>query len=506
MKNKLKINKEGLWGKIVQDERMPKKDQKKSVVKKYWLGLFILTCLCSTAGYLLLERKESLVEKVTYELEQNDRKFTEQTTKELPVKNKKKNTTLISDSESTDQKSPTSYQQSKSPTKHGVNRDSSSENNDVSKSLSKESHTPKIIINNSSASPVSIPYNTTENNSQEVATKPADENILQGKPSNPIEYISGVSDYILRNSNNQKLKNKATSLTSRETLTDYTELLTTSELSPDNYIDKNYPKIKNPTDRLDNSDQAYTRDKLERLAFLPGRKPTIGNQDLHPTVRKPIFAYPTKTKKLSLFISFAYGSGIRTSFDSLGRDLGDNNPYEERVDSYQFELGVSRTYGSWSGRIGLGADITEGRGVWVEVDTLYTEFSLRNSYERLENTTDHIVYQRYGNLYLSSGIDYQLRHKAWSIVPRLGLKYNLFDLTNGNIIENAAFQKTDIKNLGKKQKIVYSFALELQREISQHLSLVLGAKYETNVTYNVSSQLKQSIRPLYLSVGGQYRF
>jgi len=72
-------------------------------------------------------------------------------------------------------------------------------------------------------------------------------------------------------------------------------------------------------------------------------------------------------------------------------------------------------------------------------------------------------------------------------------------LTNGNIIENDAFQKTDINNLGKKQKIVYSFALELLREIGQHLSLVLGAKYETNVTYNVSSQLKQSIRPLYLS-------
>jgi len=176
------------------------------------------------------------------------------------------------------------------------------------------------------------------------------------------------------------------------------------------------------------------------------------------------------------------------------------------VDSYQFELGFSKTFGSWGGRIGIGADITEGRGVWVEVDTLYTESALRNSYERLENTTDHIVYQRYGNVYLTSGIDYQFRHKAWSIVPRLGLKYNLFDLTNGNIIENDAFQKTDIKNLGKKQKIVYSFALELQREIGQHLSLVLGAKYETNVTYSVSSQLKQSIRPLYLSVGGQYRF
>jgi len=213
-----------------------------------------------------------------------------------------------------------------------------------------------------------------------------------------------------------------------------------------------------------------------------------------------------ENKNTEVFCSLSYGLGFMKSVDSFGEDIGNASPFDPILNAYQLELGLLRKFDSWNGRVGLGADILRGHGVWNSIDTTYTVIDELSTFERYKITTSDIVHQQYGNVYLTAGIQYLFKINSLVVSPRLGIKYNILDLTSGNLLVDGSLEKQEISNLGKRQRINYSFGLDVEKVLTRNCSLVFGAKYETKINYRLTPNLNQSISLLYISIGGQFHF
>ena len=436
MKHRYNINKENLWDKIIQDERMPKRKQWLLLEYKNWM-ILIATLIILVVGYNCVKLQS----------DSNDKSLA--------------STILSSDSKSSNNKHQSSFQSSyESPNKNEPTSDHTKETS---------TQTGKVL---------------------ETSLGTSDDYLIINKNAQSGNRVNFAANF----------KNE----TLQERLGYNTEMTSMSSKQMISDEENNFLESLNTT-----SSQSRSQIQISRMKLIPSLniRPLTYNQNLINIPENPPFHTKSYNKKNgNIFFTIGYGAGKRSSVDSLGVDVGGNTPFANRLKSYQFELGTSFNIGKWEGRLGAGFDILEGNGSWTKIDTNYVVLSDISNYLRTENTNSYLLYQRYSNVYLLTSLGYVFEGHSWSIVPRAGIRYNVFSKVTGNTILDNSFQKNPIEDSVNSNKLAFSIGLNFERHVTPNFDLTLGAKYESKVTYQLSSGVNQSISSFYLTLGGNYCF
>jgi len=500
MKNKLNVNKEDLWGQIMEDERMPKKESRPLLGRKKWGGLIMLVLSISFCCYLLVESEKQNESNPSHALTHKEGESIQKLNTIHDKAELLEAQNSMGDSGNSNNEEVKSIQtQTQNQTETQVQLQTQTQTqNQKTESGIKQGAVETSEFNPSKTTLKPIP-NKTQATDEVYHTLSSMEHIRKEHTRNELIDLNPQDD---RNQYEQR----------KESGIQYAEENISTNAAKENYTKEGSQVLNARNDHLSVSESldnevyldARNIESVARLKLSTTTKLNRDKQHFDLTNRIVNGQNAENIRRYTIYTAFGYGRGFRSSKDGNGVSLGDESPYGSRLQSYQMEIGVSRKFGLWGARLGLGSDITEGNGTWNNVDTVYNLISGGPSFERIENTTYTKLHQRYGNVYLTMGVDYELNSTAWSVVPRLGLKYHLVNLTNGTTIAEGAVIKQPITEAVSRDRFALSLGVELQRQISDRFRLTLFTKYETGITYRLNSDLHQTVSSMYFGLGGQY--
>jgi len=488
MKDKHDIHKEDLWVKILKDERMPKKKKKSFFLRFFWLGLFVMITLIFSGLYMYSDFNNQKISALNNESSENS---------DLSLNELAPSTRVNKPTESVELNEATNTGVKPSNQMEEETNDSNIDNHN--KIIHKKEETTHS--------------NDKLNYESKIRKKPLSQQI---EPRN-LHHNENISTKISNSKPQETINRPDSKLSSQDFKTDnFSTSISGNESlkSKGEQLDQKNQPSNNEKNMNSVHQQSIVRETMESRKVLlfdflsPFMLDKINSDQPRSLLSQPQLTRKNKntSNKKTIFFTLGYGFGNRNSTDNLGTPFSNTSPYIEGFNSYQFELGTSRKIGPIQIRAGLGADIIQGSELWMQVDTLYTPLIEESTFLRTESTTTSLLYQRYGNIYVMSSIDYRFEYDRWSILPRLGIKYHAFSITNGSTYSNELSETQKITNISPEQKLAFTFGLDVERKITDRFYLTLGMKRETSVSYSLHSDLQQSIAPLYLTLGGHYGF
>jgi|GEM_PF-2560492 len=447
MSNKFDINKDDLWNKIIQDERMPKNKRQSNRSYKYaLLGLFVFIMFGSV--YIF---------------------NTEPLTLDQTVNNPETNATTIHDqTNNTNSESDNLVAEDSSaiiPRALKDVEDLKEIDHTMSMGMEPTLETEKNILNKNTDINNTIPKRETPPAQQDTFIQI---NTLQASTGydNERHLKTGIEqeehqDITVLNENATKSNNVSTGV----------------DLDP---AQKNQNRSTSDQPELAMVDiiNKESRDDIElfQLDILPIALLSNADPIVLQTPNNILEIRRIKQNHISIYSALNYGIASSTLYDRMDAEIDQSTILEGNFKAYQIEVGLLKSFGPWRIQAGLGADVQVGRAVVEQTDTIYNRLDMLSTFERVEETRTSIRHQRYGNVFVSARLGYELTKGAWSLVPQAGLRFNVMNLSDGTLVHPESLEQIAITGTESRDSYAIILGLGIERQLFSDFSVSLGTR------------------------------
>lgn len=163
--------------------------------------------------------------------------------------------------------------------------------------------------------------------------------------------------------------------------------------------------------------------------------------------------------------------------------------------SLSAEIGWLGRWDRWDVHAGVGVLSIQSRSTWLEADTLYTDLPQENDFMREERATRTELYQQFRSLFAHAGVSYKIPVGRLTLAPSLGIRYHFQDRASGSTVFDTQ-ENIGVIHARLTTPIQITVGLQAYLPVTARLDLRLGLSTSSALRYRQEGLYRQELRPV----------